>query len=345
MLIKTFPQAIFKIMSTIKEVSRLAGVSISTVSRVLNESGPVSNDTREKVMTVVDELDYKPNAMAQALVTNRSNGIGVVVNEISSPFYNGIISGIEKRVEAEGMHLVVSSGHNNRETEKEALEFLKKGRSDAIVMQFDACTDFDFLDWTKDCQPFAIVGRYITELADSCIYIDNDLGGRLATEHLISKGHKNIAHISGPLAMQDSRNRLQGYQAALRKADLPIKEDYFVEGDFLESGGYRATKRLLERNTNMTAIFTANDQMAAGALKALRDENISVPNDISLIGYDDVMLAQYLYPALTSIRQPLLEMGQAAANLVLNALGKQDVEVKNKFEPVLVERDSVADIS
>jgi len=146
-------------MSTIKEVSRLAGVSISTVSRVLNESGPVSEDTREKVMSVVDQLDYKPNAMAQALVTNRSNGIGVIVNEISSPFYNGIISGIERTIESEGMHLVVSSGHNNRESEKEALEFLKKGRSDGIIVQFDACSDIDLLDWTADGPPFAIVGR------------------------------------------------------------------------------------------------------------------------------------------------------------------------------------------
>jgi len=332
-------------MSTIKEVSRLAGVSISTVSRVLNESGPVSSDTREKVMSVVDELDYKPNAMAQALVTNKSNGIGVIVNEIASPFYNGIISGIEKTIESEGMHLVVSSGHNKRESEKEALEFLKQGRSDGIIIQFDACSDLDFLDWTTECQPFAIVGRFIPELADSCVFIDNDLGGQMATDYLISKGHKHIAHISGPLGMQDSRYRWQGYQTALRNAGLTVDDRYFVESDFQEKGGYRATKRLLERNLDVTAIFAGNDQMAAGALKALREENLSVPDDISLIGYDDVMLAQYLYPSLTSIRQPLLEIGQAAANLVLKALGKKDAEVKNKFEPVLIERNSVATLS
>jgi len=149
--------------------------------------------------------------------------------------------------------------------------------------------------------------------------------------------------------MQDSRYRWQGYQHALDDAGIAIDERYFVEADFIEEGGYRAAKRLLERNLDITAIFTANDQMAAGALKALREANISVPNDISLIGYDDVMLAQYLYPSLTSIRQPLLEMGKAAANLVLNALGKnlgnRDVEVKNKFKPVLVERESVATIA
>ena len=332
-------------MSNIKEVSRLAGVSISTVSRVLNESGPVSDGTREKVMSVVEQLDYKPNAMAQALVTNRSNGIGVIVNEIASPFYNGIISGIERTIESEGMHLVVSSGHNKRETEKEALEFLKQGRSDGIIIQFDACSDIDFLDWTEGCQPFAIVGRFIPELAESCIYIDNVRGGQLATNHLISKGHKHIAHISGPLGMQDSRHRWQGYQTAMRQAGLEVDDRYFVESDFLEKGGYRSVKRLLERDIELTAIFAANDQMAAGALKALRDENLNVPNDVSLIGYDDVMLAQYLYPSLTSIRQPLLEIGQAAANLVLNALEKRNMEVKKKFEPLLVERESVATLA
>ena len=329
-------------MSTIKEVSRLAGVSISTVSRVLNESGPVSEDTREKVMSVVNKLDYTPNAMAQALVTNRSNGIGVIINEIASPFYNQIISGIEKTIENQGMHLVVSSGHNQRQSEKQALEFLKQGRSDGFILQFDACSDIDFLDWTKDCDSFAILGRFIPELAESCVYVDNEVGGQIATNYLISKGHKHIAHISGPLGIQDSRHRWQGYQQAMQQADLDVDDRYFVESDFMENGGYRATKRLLERNLDITAIFASNDQMAAGALKALREENLSVPNNISLIGYDDVMLAQYLYPALTSIRQPLQEIGQAAANLVLKALGKKDVEVKNKFEPILVERNSVA---
>ena len=185
------------------------------------------------------------------------------------------------------------------------------------------------------------MGRYITELGSRCIYLDNEKGGFLATQHLLERGHEHIAHITGPLAMKDSRDRLQGYRRALEAAGLPYNETYVVEADFTEKGGLRAAQWLLGRGLELSAIFAANDQMAAGILHTLRANDLEVPQDISLVGYDDVFIARYLYPALTTIQQPLWDMGQAAAHLVLAALDQRETEVTRKFEPELVVRQSV----
>ena len=332
-------------MPTIKEVSRHAGVSPATVSRVLNGNVPVADDTRRRVLDAVNKLNYRPNAFARGLVTNRSGGIGVVVNEISSPFYSGIVNGIEEVVEAADMHLIVSSGHADAKFERRAAEYLLERRSDALILHLETLSDYELLGWLEDNLPedvpIVIVGRHLTELAGRCIYLDNEKGGCLATQHLIDEGHRHIAHISGPLAMKDSRDRLNGYRHALEAAGLYFDESYVLEANFTEEGGQHAAQRLLERGLDLTAIFAANDQMAAGVLHTLRENGLDVPSDISLVGYDDVFIARYLYPALTTIQQPLREMGRAAAQLALAALDKKETEVRRKFEPELVRRQSV----
>lgn len=329
-------------MPTIKEVSRRAKVSPSTVSRVLNETVPVADDTKQRVLDAVRELNYEPNVFARSLVTNRSGGIGVVLNEISSPFFSGIIKGIEEVVEANGMHLVVSSGHADALCEREAATFLRQHRTDALILHPESMSDDDILKWLDNDIPLVIIGRFVAELTDRCVYLDNEMGGFLATQHLLESGHERIAHISGPLAMKDSRDRLHGYRRALEAAGLAFDEKLVVEANFVEEGGSRATSRLLNRGTEFTAIFAGNDQMAAGALQTLRDAGLKVPNDISLVGYDDVLFARYLFPTLTTVRQPLVEMGRAAAGIAIAALEKKEAEVKRKFDPELIIRTSVA---
>lgn len=329
-------------MPTIREVSRLAKVSVATVSRVLNGTVPVAEGTKQRVLEAVQELNYQPNTFARSLVTNRSGGIGVVVNEVSSPFYSGIVQGIEEVVEAHGMHLVVSSGHAREKLEYEAVEFLRQRRCDALILQLEAASDYDLLRWASEDIPLIIVGRHLEELDERCIYLDNFTGGYLATKHLIEHGHRRVAHITGWMAIKDARDRLEGYRRALDEAGIPFDESLIVEGDFVELGGQRAMKRLLERRRDFTALLAANDQTAAGALHTLREAGLRVPEDISLIGYDDVLFARYLTPALTTIRQPLADMGRAAAKLALAALDADDAkEVKRKFDPELVERESV----
>ena len=329
-------------MPTIKEVSRHAKVSPSTVSRVLNGNVPVTEDTKQRVLAAVKELNYQPNVFARGLVTNRSGGVGVVVNEISSLYYAGLVGGIEKVVERSGGHLLVSSGHTYRSTELEALEFLRVQRSDALIFQGDASSDADILAWYEKAQvPTVIFGRFIAELADYCVCLDNESGGFMATQHLIENGHRRIAFISGPPSIKDSWERQHGYRRALEHAGIGYSDMLVAEGDFLEEGGHRAAQRLLSRELDFTALFVANDQMAAGAFQALREAKLDIPHDMSVVGYDDVLFARYLYPALTTVRQPFDEMGQAAATIALATLRGEETEVKRKFEPELIARDSV----
>ena len=334
-------------MATIKEVSNLARVSMATVSRVLNGTVPVTEQTRSRVLAAVAELDYKPNAFARGLATNRSGGIGVVVNEISSPFYSGIVQGIEAVVESQGMHLLVSSGHPKAALEREAVASLKQRRSDALILQLEAVSDADLVCWAAEDTPVVVVGRLVPELAERCVYLDNVAGGYLATKYLLEHGHRRIAHLAGWLAIKDARDRLEGYKRALAEAGIPFDESLVVTGDFVEEGGQRGAQELLARGRPFTALTAGNDQMAAGALHTFRAHGLRIPHDISLIGYDDVLFSRYLFPALTTIRQPLAEMGEAAARLALTALGAESPaedkeEVKTKFDPVLVARESVA---
>lgn len=329
-------------MATIKDVSRLANVSTATVSRVLNGGVSVSEAKRVAVLEAVHRLGYEPNAFARSLVTNRSGAIGVIVSEVSSGVYGAFVQGIESVVEAQGMHMIVSSGHGQAKREAQAFEFLRQRRTDALILQLDATSDAELRAWFDEGVPIVAMGRCIPSHDDRCIRLDNLAGGYLATRHLLDRGHRRIAHISGRMSSRDSIDRLDGYRRALQDAGLPFDADLVVPGDFVEEGGRDAMQRLLEREDGLTAVFAANDQSAAGALFALRDAGLRVPEDVSLVGFDDTLLAHYLYPALTTVRQPLVEMGQAAAWLALASLG-EDVrrEVTKRFDPVLVERDSV----
>ncbi len=330
--------------ATIRDVSRLAGVSMSTVSRVLNGTVPVAAATRERVLQAVEQLSYRPNAFARSLVTNRSGGIGVIVNEMTSPYYGVMVRGVEQVLEPAGMHMLVVSGKASLERERQALQLLKSRRVDALVLHVEALPDEEILELMQGELPVVLVARRLAEAGNHSLSIDNEYGGRLATQHLISHGHRRIAHLTGPLSFPDSRARLLGYRQALADAGIAYDEALTIESDWLEEGGYHATQRLLNRGAGITAIFAGNDQMAAGVLQALRDAGRSIPDDISVVGFDDVLFARYLYPSLTTVRQPLLEMGAAAARLALAALSDEEVEVRNKFEPELVARQSVRSI-
>ena len=330
-------------MPTIKEVSQLAHVSPSTVSRVLNGTTPVSDDARERVLRAIEELDYTPNAFARGLATNRSGGIGVTTNDIGSPYYAVMLRGVEAAIEDAGLHLMVSSGHARAGSERSAIHFLEQRRSDALIVQAEALSDGELIELAADAGvPVVVFGRRIPELDAVCVHLDNEAGGRIATEHLLAHGHRRIAHIAGPLRFPDARHRLQGYRDALEAAGIAYDDHLVVEGDFREGGGRAAMERLLERTTALDAVFVANDQMAAGALRAARDRGLAIPHDLSLVGYDDVLLAQYLSPALTTVRQPLFDMGRAAGDIAIALLEQEKVEVRTRFEPELVVRESVA---
>jgi len=328
-------------MSTIREVSQAAGVSISTVSRVLNRSGPVSKHAQERVLAAVAQLGYFPNTFARGLVTKRSGGIGATVTDLSDPFFGLMLKGIEGRVEQAGMHLIVTDGHGQLHAERESVAFLTRHNADAIIAYLQQVPDPEILEWAHPGRPLIVVARNVAGMAARCLHIDNVLGGGLATHHLLSMGHQTIAHISGPMALVDGRDRLRGYRTALEKAGLHYDPERVVEADFTPAGGAAAMAHLLDRGNAFTAVFAGNDQMAAGAMDVLRNRGLRVPDDVSVVGFDDLPMVRYLYAPLTTVRQPILEMGRAAADLALAALRGEEVEVSRGFEPELVVRHSV----
>ena len=331
-------------MATIRDVSQLARVSQATVSRVLNGTVTVSPQKRAAVLEAIERLGYRPNAFARSLATNRSGAIGALVSELSSHVYGDIIRGVEAVVEAHDMHMVVSGGHARRDSERSAFEFLEHRRTDALILQVDATSDDDLVAWCAASRlPVVVVGRHIEAIAEQCVWLDNVAGGELATRHLLERGHRRVAHITGLMSIPDARDRIEGYRRALRAYGIDYDESLVADGGFVEDGGERAMRSLLERGADISAVFVANDQSAAGALKALREAGKRVPEDVSIVGFDDTIVAHYLYPALTTVRQPFDEMGQAAAWLALAAIGVAErKEVTRRFEPVLIERDSVA---
>lgn len=320
----------------------MANVSVATVSRVMNGVN-VTPANRAAVLAAVEQLDYQPNAFARSLATNRSGAIGVVVNEVTGLFYGGIVLGIESVVEQHGMHLTVSSGHRSASRERQAVESLIQSRADALILLMDATSDFDLIELAGRDRPIVIIGRHIQELAEQCVFVDNLHGGYIATKHLLEMGHERIAHITGNMAMKDGRDRLDGYKNALREAGIEFDPALIVEGEFVEAGGYRGMQRLLRRGVEFTGVFASNDQSAAGALLALKEAGLKVPDEVSVVGYDDILLARYVSPALTTVGQPFVEMGKSAARLALNAIGiKSPTRIVSRFEPRLVIRESVA---
>ncbi len=328
-------------MATIREVSRLAGVSNATVSRVLNGTVPVSPEVTKRVLDAVRQLGYRPNAFARALVTNRSGGLGMAVNDVASPYFGLVIRGVEAAAEDAGMHLLISSGHADAAKERAALEFLADRRSDALIAHIEGLADEELLPYLQQETPLVVVGRRIPGYEERSVYLDNEAGGYMATSHLLEQGHRHIAHVTGPYRFPDSRARRLGFERAMQEAGLRPDPELILEADFEEEGGYLAMQQLLGRAPQLTAVFMGNDQMAAGAFIALREAGLSIPDDVSVVGYDDVSLGRYLYPTLTTIRQPLEAMGRAAVRAVLALLNGEE-GVTNRFEPELIVRQSVA---
>ncbi len=330
-------------MSTIREVSRRANVSPSTVSRVINGTTPVSDDVRRRVEEAIDALQYRPNAFARGLATNRSGGVGVSVNSISSPYYGAVLEGIEEVLDGADMHLMVSSGRARLDRERESIRVLRERRCDVLIVQVEAIGDEELIDEVASSDvPIVVLGRYVPELAERCVHLDNERGGAMAVEYLHALGHRAIGHVAGPLSFPDSRARLHGYRHALEAVGATYDERRVVEGDFRETGGEAAAKRLLERCPELDALFVANDQMAIGALRAAVEAGRQVPQDLSIVGFDDVLYARYLHPALTTVRQPLADMGRAAARLAVGFVAGREEEVRTRFEPEMIERASVA---
>ncbi|MFQ3231275.1 LacI family DNA-binding transcriptional regulator [Reinekea sp.] len=328
-------------MATIREVSKLANVSVATVSRVVNGNKWVSDTTREKVLAAMGELGYQPNSFARSLATNKSETIGMVIGDLSGPFFGGMMNSAENAVRKAGKHLIVTSGHDTIESELGAIDFLLQRRVDGLILHLDVLPDEDIIRLSDNSHvPIVLVNRHISELSDHCISVDNDTGGYLATQHLIDLGHTSIACITGPLYKKDARNRLAGYRRAIEQANLTYDDNLVVESDYTEQGGKTSIERLARRKLNYSAVFAHNDHMAIGAMNMLKKQGKSLPDECSIVGYDDMVMARYVEPALTTITIPVNEFGTQSAHLALKLGGEEMDDITYKFEPKLTIRRS-----
>lgn len=317
-----FKSAIMEPMTksiTIHDIARKAGVSPSTVSRVINNNTPVAEEKRRRVLAAVSSLGYRPSALAQSLARGRSGVAGVLTQDIASPFYGEILKGIEQGLGGSGYHPMVASGNWRGDDERDALELLRSRQVDALIVMGGQLAD-EHLHRAAEQTPLVVVGRLVAGLEAQCLRVDDRRGAYRATQYLIELGHRRIAHITGHLGHHDSTERRAGYLEALADAGIPSDPQLMVEGDFSEKSGLLATDELLRRSARLTAIFAANDQIAYGARLALFRRGIRVPDDVSLVGFDDQPGSAYTIPPLTTVRQPTVEMGRAAAHAVCSLL-------------------------
>lgn len=330
-------------MATIYEVSELAGVSLATVSRVMNNSDKVSLKTREKVEAAMSELDYRPNSIAQSLATKRSNSIGILIPELHGPFFGVMLSSIESELRAVGKHVIITAGHSDETDEKNSIEFLLSRNCDALILHVFSVSDEYLIELSKGDVPVILLNRYISEIADQCISLDNEYGGYIATKALLDLGHRSLAYISGPHWKMDSLHRLAGHKRALAEFNIEFDERLLFEGDFEEVSGQKGMAHLLDSGLEFTGVVCANDEMAAGTISVARERNLAIPGEMSVIGFDNVFFTRYIHPQLSSIGCPITEMGQMAARGVLkNVYDQEDLVIQNSFKPELILRASVA---
>ncbi|RJT27478.1 HTH-type transcriptional regulator GalR [Buttiauxella izardii] len=329
-------------MATIKDVAKLAGVSVATVSRVINDSPKASDASRQAVTSAMEELNYHPNANARALAQQTTETIGLIVGDVSDPFFGAMVKAVEQVAYRTGNFLLIGNGYHNEQKERQAIEQLIRHRCAALVVHAKKIPDDELISLMKQMPGMVVINRILPGFEQRCVALDDRYGAWLATRHLIQQGHTKIGYLCSNHQISDAEDRLQGYYDALTEHGLPINDRLVTYGEPDESGGEQAMTELLGRGKNFSAVACYNDSMAAGALGVLNDNGIDVPKEISLIGFDDVLISRYVRPRLTTVRYPIITMAEQAAELALALAEKRELpEITHMFSPTLVRRHSV----
>ncbi|KGQ37456.1 substrate-binding domain-containing protein [Gallibacterium genomosp. 1] len=331
-------------MATMKDIARIAKVSTSTVSHVINNTRYVSDEIREKIMKVVNELNYTPSAVARSLKVKETKTLGMLVTATSNPFFAEVVSGVEQYCNQHHYNLIISSIDGNEQRLQQNIQTLIQKQVDGLLLMYSD-TRHAMVEQLNLNLPIVVMDWWPTELNADKIYENSEFGAYLATKTLIEQGHKNIAIITGKLDKSLAHNRLLGYQKALQDAHLPINPDWIIESHFDFEGGVEGMKKLLQITPRPTAVFACSDTIAVGVYQVAWQQGLHIPQDISVIGYDNIMLAQYLTPPLTTIHQPKAELGKLAVETLLERIKSPDLEYKTTMlQPQLIWRASVVKI-
>lgn len=327
---------------TIRDVARVAKVSVATVSRALNGHENVTEAVRRRVLAVASELRYSPHHAARSLSSRRTHTIGVVLPDLHGEFFSELMRGIDQVARERGLHLLVSSYHGHPEEQAAALRAMR-GRVDGLLVMSPHAGDLDFLTENLAALPAVLINSQPTQAGQVAIGIDNYGGARRMVEHLQACGHRRIAFIAGPENNFDAHERLRGYRDALLAVD-PAAEPLVLPGDFSEASGHLAGQRLLSIAPRPEAVFAANDMMALGCLYALNQAGVRVPQDMALAGFDDIPLARYVMPSLTTMRVNIAELGAHAMRVLLDLYAGESVgDALAALVPELIARESSAE--
>ena len=305
---------------TLKMVAEKAGVSVNTASRAINNKPDINEETKKRILKVAQELGYVRNDTAVALRTKRTGTIGVIIADNRNPFYAEVLNGMEEAAREKNYHIILANTQRDYKKEEEAINLLLAKRVDGLLITPVQDKDDDIKNLIEANIPFVVVGRDFENIEIDAIYNDEVKGGFLATEYLIKKGHKRIVLIDGFLYKSPAKGRLEGYKRALNKYRISLDEPLISVGDINMENGHERTKQMLEKNLDFTAIFAYNDMMAFGAMQAVKEKGLRIPEDIGLVGYDDIPFSSLISPSLTTIRLKKQDLGVESVKLLLSRI-------------------------
>ncbi|HEY0592221.1 MAG TPA: LacI family DNA-binding transcriptional regulator [Thermoanaerobaculia bacterium] len=322
---------------TIRDVASRAGVSVATVSRVLNEKALVRQETVKRVLDAAKELQYVPHGGARSLSMRRTSTVGVVLPDLHGEFFSEVIRGIDIAARRRGFHLLVSGSHSDW-AEMAAMALAVRGRVDGLIVMVPDMDPRDVQARLPGGVPVVLLNCRATETWS--IVIDNAAGAEAMVDHLVSLGHRDIAFITGPEGNADAGERLRGWRSAMERNGLEARDALVQNGDFSENGGYEAAYALLSREPRPSAIFAANDAMAIGALSAVREQGLRVPADLGVVGFDDIPIARFVSPPLTTVSVEIAELGRRAFELFMEGTEPGSVPRLETLDTHLVIRES-----
>lgn len=325
-------------MAKLKDVADLTGLSISTISYVLNGKKKVKEETYQRIMEAVEKVGYRPNQLARSLKTRQTLTIGVVVPDISNEFFPQIVKGIDDKAHDFNYNIILCNTNNDVDREEDYINTLLSKDIDGII--FIGTAKSQTILENKTNIPIVLVDRKMGEQYISVVS-DNYKGGYLATEHLIERGKKSIALLSGQVFIKTFFDRMKGYMDALKDNSIIYNEDYVVGCDFTTQGGYDGINELIKKNIEFNAVFAANDLIALGAMRALMENGKKIPDDVAIVGYDDIVISSTVMPSLTTIRQPKYEMGQYAADILIKSIANKSlIQEHIVLQPSMIVRES-----
>jgi len=307
-----------------KDVARLAGVSTSTVSAVVNQNVPVSPERKERVLRAMAALHYQPDEIARSLKKGRTKAIGVVVPDITNAFYPEVVRGVEEAAFARGYAVFLCDSQEDASRENDHLLALFSRRVDGVLLA--CCNDSIAYETTLELHvPCVFMDRLPASKAEGTVSTDNVEAGSMATRHLLDLGHQRIAMIVGRLSLSPHRDRLEGFRKAMQEANLPIRDEYLVQGDVQIESGVDAARQLLGLEARPSAVIASNSKLLLGLLQVFDEEKVKVPQQISVVGFDDYAWNKYLSPSITTVAQPTFEMGRQAFGLLLQLMNRDEM--------------------